>query len=209
MARSRTRASAAAITAGCSASTGLASISRASPSMAGTAIWRVSPGIRSRSAMAWCSPIWARPRGSRCCRATISSKNRGRRSDRADAKAGAQTRRSDGAGRALQLAASERQHHGPVPRLGPALDLQRRAIRATNSSCQPEKVDFFRAEQGVCYSTIRQMEDGRDIRSRLLVHDAEPDVVPATRDIVDARSTRVGWIVPVDDTHFTTYSRAR
>ena len=30
--------------------------------------------------------------------------------------------------------------------------------------------------------------------------------VPATRDIVDARSTRVAWIVPIDDAHFTTYS---
>jgi len=73
----------------------------------------------------------------------------------------------------------------------------------------PEKAEFFRAEQGVCYSIIRQMADGREYNRVSSFMMPSLMSVPATQNLVNARSTRVSWIVPIDDQHFTTYSTGK
>jgi phenylpropionate dioxygenase-like ring-hydroxylating dioxygenase large terminal subunit len=80
---------------------------------------------------------------------------------------------------------------------------------ATEFQLPPEKADFFRAEQGVCYSIIRQMEDGSVFNRVSSFMMPSLMSVPATRDIVDARSTRISWIMPIDDEHFTTYTASK
>jgi phenylpropionate dioxygenase-like ring-hydroxylating dioxygenase large terminal subunit len=63
------------------------------------------------------------------------------------------------------------------------------------------KVDFFYADHGVCYSAIRQLEDGTEIDriSTWLM----PNImsVPDIRFRI-GRSTGVSWVVPVDDSHY-------
>ncbi len=63
------------------------------------------------------------------------------------------------------------------------------------------KVDFFRADHGVCYSAVRQFDDGQEvdrISSWLM-----PNImsVPDTR-LRAGQSSGVSWVVPVDDSHY-------
>lgn len=69
----------------------------------------------------------------------------------------------------------------------------------------PEKTDFYAAEQGVCYATVRQLADGREYNrvSSFLMPSLMS--VPGNREMTEGRSTRIAWIMPIDDTHFTTF----
>jgi phenylpropionate dioxygenase-like ring-hydroxylating dioxygenase large terminal subunit len=72
---------------------------------------------------------------------------------------------------------------------------------------KPHKVDFFQSDCGICYSAVRDMGDGRllDRVSSFIM----PCImsVPDTRgDLQHRRSSRIGWIVPMDDESFTTFS---
>jgi phenylpropionate dioxygenase-like ring-hydroxylating dioxygenase large terminal subunit len=63
------------------------------------------------------------------------------------------------------------------------------------------KVDFFYADHGVCYSAVRELEDGSEvdrISSWLM-----PNImsVPDIRMRI-GRSSGVSWVVPVDDSHY-------
>jgi phenylpropionate dioxygenase-like ring-hydroxylating dioxygenase large terminal subunit len=62
-------------------------------------------------------------------------------------------------------------------------------------------VDFFYADHGVCYSAVRQLEDGSEIDriSSWLM----PNImsVPDIRLRI-GRSAGVSWVVPVDDSHY-------
>jgi phenylpropionate dioxygenase-like ring-hydroxylating dioxygenase large terminal subunit len=66
----------------------------------------------------------------------------------------------------------------------------------------PKRVEFFRADHGVCYSAVRDMPDGRayDRVSTYLL----PNImsVPPTGDLKESRSIMISWVVPVDDTHY-------
>ena len=72
-----------------------------------------------------------------------------------------------------------------------------------------DKTDFFTWELGVCYSAVRQLEDGRvyDRVSSFIM----PSVmsVPENRQLQVGSSTRISWVVPVDDTHFTTFTAGK
>ena len=128
MAGSRSAASAAAITAGCSTWKAIAWSSRASPAAAASASASASPGIRceERYGLIWAymGPPEKKPLLPRyeCSRMLDDGRDdRGRRH---------QLRRSGGGSdRAVQLAAALREHHGPVPRPDPARRVQRRAVR--------------------------------------------------------------------------------
>ena len=72
--RWRSKASAAAIMAGCSTWKATVSNNPASPRWACTAIACGSHGTRWLITTASCLPIWGRPRKSRCCRVSISSR---------------------------------------------------------------------------------------------------------------------------------------
>jgi nitrite reductase/ring-hydroxylating ferredoxin subunit len=80
---------------------------------------------------------------------------------------------------------------------------------AKEFSIPVQKVDFYTWEQGVCYSAVREFDDGR-IYDRVSSY-IFPCImsVPATRNLEDARSTRISWIVPIDDTHFTTFTAGK
>ncbi|MGH6991037.1 MAG: hypothetical protein ACREE3_14150, partial [Stellaceae bacterium] len=72
---------------------------------------------------------------------------------------------------------------------------------------KPHQVDFFQSDYGVCYSAVRDMGDGRllDRVSSFLM----PCImsVPDTRgDLQHRRSSRISWIVPMDDESFTTFN---
>ena len=70
------------------------------------------------------------------------------------------------------------------------------------------KVDFFQTEQGVCYSAVRELPDGRQvdrISSWLLPNIMSvPDVT-----LKAGPSTGISWVVPVDDTHYIQVMVAR
>lgn len=62
-------------------------------------------------------------------------------------------------------------------------------------------VDFFRVENGVCYSAVRSLEDGQrvDRVSTFIV----PNIMSTPSiELLPGRSRMMGWIVPADDTHF-------
>jgi phenylpropionate dioxygenase-like ring-hydroxylating dioxygenase large terminal subunit len=63
------------------------------------------------------------------------------------------------------------------------------------------KVDFFYAEHGVCYSAVRQLEDGREvdrISSWLMPNIMSvPDI-----QMRAGQSAGIAWSVPVDDSHY-------
>jgi phenylpropionate dioxygenase-like ring-hydroxylating dioxygenase large terminal subunit len=63
------------------------------------------------------------------------------------------------------------------------------------------KVDFFHADHGVCYSAIRQLEDGREvdrISSWLMPNIMSvPDI-----GMRSGQSSGISWVVPVDDSHY-------
>ncbi len=63
------------------------------------------------------------------------------------------------------------------------------------------KVDFFTTEQGVCYSAVRRLEDGREvdrISSWLMPNIMSvPDVT-----LKPGPAAGISWVVPVDDTHY-------
>lgn len=63
------------------------------------------------------------------------------------------------------------------------------------------KVDFFYADHGVCYSAVRQLENGREI------HRVSTWLMPNIMSVPDirmriGRSAGVSWVVPVDDSHY-------
>ena len=62
---------------------------------------------------------------------------------------------------------------------------------AKEFSIPVQKVDFFAWEQGVCYSAVRELSDGR-IYDRVSSY-IFPSImsVPATRNLESARSTRI------------------
>jgi len=63
------------------------------------------------------------------------------------------------------------------------------------------RVDFFYADHGVCYSAIRELEDGQEvdrISSWLMPNIMSvPDI-----QFKAGQSSGVSWVVPVDDSHF-------
>jgi nitrite reductase/ring-hydroxylating ferredoxin subunit len=72
-----------------------------------------------------------------------------------------------------------------------------------------EKTDFFTWELGVCYSAVRRFDDGRvyDRISSFIM----PSImsVPENRQLQSGSSTRISWVVPVDDIHFTTFTAGK
>ena len=64
------------------------------------------------------------------------------------------------------------------------------------------KVDFFHADHGVCYSAIRELDDGRivDRISTWLMPNimSVPDIF-----LREGQSWMISWSIPVDDSHFT------
>lgn len=63
------------------------------------------------------------------------------------------------------------------------------------------KVDFFYADHGVCYSAVRELEDGR------VVDRISSWLMPNIMSVPDiqfriGRSSGVSWVVPVDDSHY-------
>ncbi|HEV7716462.1 MAG TPA: aromatic ring-hydroxylating dioxygenase subunit alpha [Steroidobacteraceae bacterium] len=63
------------------------------------------------------------------------------------------------------------------------------------------KVDFFDADHGVCYSAIRQLEDGQEV-DRI-----SSWLMPNIMSVPDigfkaGQSSGVSWVVPVDDSHY-------
>ncbi len=65
------------------------------------------------------------------------------------------------------------------------------------------KVEFFAVDHGVCYSAVRQLEDGREvdrISSWLMPNIMSvPDI-----QFASGASSNVAWVVPVDDTSYVT-----
>ena len=63
------------------------------------------------------------------------------------------------------------------------------------------KVDFFYADHGVCYSAVRELEDGSEV-DRISCW-LMPNImsVPDIRMRI-GRSSGVSWVVPVDDSHY-------
>ena len=63
------------------------------------------------------------------------------------------------------------------------------------------KVDFFYADHGVCYSAIRQLDDGQEvdrISSWLMPNIMSvPDI-----GMKSGQSSGISWVVPVDDSHY-------
>ncbi len=62
-------------------------------------------------------------------------------------------------------------------------------------------VDFFYADHGVCYSAVRQLEDGQEV-DRI-----SSWLMPNIMSVPDIRfkagqSASVSWVVPVDDSHY-------
>jgi len=72
---------------------------------------------------------------------------------------------------------------------------------AKEFALQP-KVSFFATETGICYSAVRDLEDGRSvdrISSWLMPNVMSvPDIF-----LKDGQSSMIAWNVAVDDTHFT------
>jgi len=63
------------------------------------------------------------------------------------------------------------------------------------------KVDFFRADHGVCYSAVRRLDDGSEVDrvSSWLMPNimSVPDV-----QLQPGPPSSIAWVVPVDDTHY-------
>jgi hypothetical protein len=63
------------------------------------------------------------------------------------------------------------------------------------------KVEFFAADHGVCYSAVRQLEDGQEVDriSTWLMPNimSVPDV-----GMKAGQSAGIAWVVPVDDSHY-------
>ena len=70
------------------------------------------------------------------------------------------------------------------------------------------QVEFFTTEDGVCYSAVRQLPDGREVErisSWLLPNIMSvPDVT-----LKAGPATGISWVVPVDDTHYVQAMVAR
>jgi nitrite reductase/ring-hydroxylating ferredoxin subunit len=63
------------------------------------------------------------------------------------------------------------------------------------------KVDFFQTENGVCYTALRQLEDGR------VVDRISSWIIPNIMSVPDVQlkaghSSGISWVVPVDDSHY-------
>jgi phenylpropionate dioxygenase-like ring-hydroxylating dioxygenase large terminal subunit len=63
------------------------------------------------------------------------------------------------------------------------------------------KVEFFPADHGVCYSAVRQLEDGREV-DRISTW-----LMPNIMSVPDigmkaGQSAGIAWVVPVDDSHY-------
>ncbi len=63
------------------------------------------------------------------------------------------------------------------------------------------KVDFFQTENGVCYTAIRQLDDGREV-DRI-----SSWIMPNIMSVPDVQlkpgpSSGISWVVPVDDSHY-------
>jgi len=63
------------------------------------------------------------------------------------------------------------------------------------------KVDFFQTENGVCYTALRQLEDGREV-DRI-----SSWIIPNIMSVPDVQlkagaSSGISWVVPVDDSHY-------
>ncbi len=63
------------------------------------------------------------------------------------------------------------------------------------------KVDFFETEEGVCYTAVRELEDGR------LVDRISSWLMPNIMSVPDIGlkpgfSSGISWVVPVDDSHY-------
>jgi hypothetical protein len=62
-------------------------------------------------------------------------------------------------------------------------------------------VDFFQVEDGVCYSALRALDDGREVDR--ISHWVCPNIMSVPSIQLDSgRSSSVSWVVPVDDTHY-------
>ncbi|MGH8219236.1 MAG: Rieske 2Fe-2S domain-containing protein [Steroidobacteraceae bacterium] len=63
------------------------------------------------------------------------------------------------------------------------------------------KCDFFQTENGVCYTALRQLDDGREV-DRI-----SSWIIPNIMSVPDVQlkagpSSGVSWVVPVDDSHY-------
>jgi nitrite reductase/ring-hydroxylating ferredoxin subunit len=63
------------------------------------------------------------------------------------------------------------------------------------------KVDFFQTENGVCYTALRELEDGR------VVDRISSWIIPNIMSVPDVQlkaghSSGISWVVPVDDSHY-------
>ncbi len=190
----------AAITAGCSTWKVAVSTSLASRMVAVIAIAHGSRGIRWKSGTGSCSRIWVRRRRSRCCPATTISRTWGR---------------TRCCGHTLAVFFATGDLSLPVV---PYSWLQMNdnvmdpfhvhVLHSTFSGIQfhqkfalMPKVDFFAIDHGVCYSAVRQLDDGREvdrISSWLMPNVLSvPDI-----QFASGASSNVAWVVPVDDSHY-------
>ena len=157
-----------------------------------------SPGTRSRSATAWSSPTWARPRASRCCRATSASRSW------TTASSSRPTTHSIGGGGPeiipVQLAAALRERGRSVPRADPArLVLAARSSPTRWPRCREVKFETIAARRQAC-ARLRQLDDGK--RFYRVTEAALPTlrVVPNPRVAQFGRVESIGWVLPIDDT---------
>ena len=75
---------------------------------------------------------------------------------------------------------------------------------------KPHRVEFFEADHGICYSAVRRLDDGRELdRVSSFIMPAIMSVPDTRGDLQHRRSSRIGWIVPIDDAHFTTFTAGK
>ena len=158
-ARSRSAASAAAITAGCSTSKATAWSSRASPSGGQHRETRAPALVSGRGALRPGVRLsWARPRRSRCCRATNASRIWRR------ASSSRPTIPASAAAASRSSPCNWLQHFenvlDPLPRADPARLLQRRAVRRADGGSFP-KVKLEYTATGVKARRPCAAEDGK------------------------------------------------
>jgi phenylpropionate dioxygenase-like ring-hydroxylating dioxygenase large terminal subunit len=65
----------------------------------------------------------------------------------------------------------------------------------------PPEVEFFHSDYGVCYSAVRELDDGR------VVDRVSSWIMPNVMSVPDiglkpGKSSMVSWVVPVDDSHY-------
>ena len=200
---------AAAITAGCLASTVNVSINRASRTTGDTAIKLANLGIRWKSDTDCCSPTWDRRQRNRFCPATIFWKRLIRTRSSNAARTGGQT-----GDQSMPIAPYNWMHLNDnimdpyhVWVLHSTFTGPQFAQGILNAGAEG-RLFHMGAGRLLLGSSRARVTDGCMIASHPIIF---PSImsVPETRNLENARSTRITWVVPVDDTHFTTFTAGK